>query len=66
MEQKIQEAISKGFSFVQDSSTNNVHAATTENKAICNKRFDVFKIATETVREFWCPKCITKIEKEAN
>lgn len=65
MEQNIQEAITKGFDFVQDKSTNNVHAATKENKALCNTRFNVFKIPTETVREFWCAKCINKIEKEA-
>ena len=66
MDQRIQEATSKGFTFVQDCSTNTVHASSKDNQATCNKRFNVFKIAPERVTEFWCPKCIKQIDKKAN
>lgn len=60
----ISQAIKLGFTFVQDDSTNYTHLATENNKAICNKRFNVYKVPTEFVTEFSCTRCITKLQRE--
>lgn len=60
----ISQAIELGFRFVQDNSTNYVHLATENNQALCNKRFNVYKVPTESVREFSCTRCITKLQRE--
>lgn len=60
----IHQAIELGFTFVQDDSTNYVHLASSDNGALCNKRFSVFKVQTELVTEFSCTRCINKLKKE--
>ena len=60
----IHQAIELGFTFVQDDSTNYIHLAADDNGALCNKRFNVFKVPTELVTEFSCTRCITKLKKE--
>jgi hypothetical protein len=60
----ISQAIELGFTFVQDNSTNYVHLATENNQALCNKRFNVYKVPTELVTEFSCKRCITKLQRE--
>jgi hypothetical protein len=60
----IAQAVELGFRFVQDNSTNYVHLATENNQALCNKRFNVYKVPTELVTEFSCTRCITKLQRE--